>query len=213
MTLPIIILGAGGHARVLLDALRCAGLAIDGCVGPQAPTRMLEGVRFLGAESVVFERPRETLLLVNGVGSVGDPALRRGVFERFRARGYRFHTTVHPSALVGGDVMLDEGVQIMAGAIVQTGCRIGANVIINTGAQVDHDCAIGAHAHVAPGAVLSADVELGDSVHVGTAACVIQGIRVGAGAIIGAGAAVTRDVQTSAVVGGVPARALTRRSE
>lgn len=205
---PVVILGAGGHARVLLAALASTGVVVRGCVAPVAPTGSwpVERVPYLGDDPVVWEIDPNEVLLVNGIGSTGDLGPRRRVFEAARKRGFRFINIVHKMTYVCTEARLDEGAQIMAGAVVQTGVTVGTNSIVNSGAVVDHDCSIGAHCHVASGACLSGGVRLGDQVHVGTGASIIQNVSVGDGAVVGAGAVVIRDVPAGAVVVGVPAR-------
>jgi sugar O-acyltransferase (sialic acid O-acetyltransferase NeuD family) len=205
-----IILGAGGHGKVLLDAAQEAGeLRVLGFADndPGKSVRTPPGVPVIGNDQYVIETyPANKVVLINGLGSTGDTVPRRRAFEFFRKRGYRFAIVVHPRATLARGVELDEGAQVMAGAIIQTGSRIGKNAIINTGAIVDHDCVVGDHAHIAPGATLSGAVRIGAGAHVGTGASVIQGVKIGAGAIVGAGAVVVRDIRASAVVVGVPAR-------
>lgn len=204
----VIVLGSGGHAKVLVDALQRSGVLILGLTDPD-PTRhgstVLE-VAVLGGDERVLAHPAASLRLVNGLGSTGNVAARRALFQRFRDAGYRFLEVIHPSAVIARDAVLGEGVQLMAGAVVQAGATVEANAILNTRATIDHDCHIGAHAHVAPGATLSGAVVVEAAAHIGAGATVLQGIRVGAGAIVGAGAVVTRDVPTGATVVGVPAR-------
>lgn len=208
MSLPVLIIGAGGHARVLIEALLRSGTGIVGCVAKGAPDRLPPSAPFLGDDEAVLKQAPSSVELVNGIGSIKRPDLRREIFLRFKQRNYRFATVVHPSATMASDSVLGEGVQVMAGAVLQPGCRIGDNAIINTGALIDHDCQIGAHVHIAPGAVLSGDVTVGDGAHVGTGAIVIQGILIGADAVVGAGAVVLRDVASGTTVAGVPARRL-----
>lgn len=205
---PLIIMGAGGHARVLADALARAGRTVIGCVAPEAPRISLPGIVFLGMDSVISNYSANNVSLVNGIGAVGNVDVRMSVFNRYAQAGYSFETVVHPSAIIGADVQLSEGVQLMAGVILQTGSRIGKNSIINTGARVDHDCDIGAHVHIAPGAVLSGGVKVGERSHVGTGASVRQGIEIGAGAIIGVGAGVVSDIPPGCVAVGVPAKCI-----
>ena len=207
MTAPVIILGSGGHARVLLDVLRQCGVEVLGCTGPgSAPAETPPaGLNYLGSDEAITQAPVK-VRLVNGLGGVGDTAPRRQLFARFKEKGYVFATLVHPSAVVAGDAVLGEGAQVMAGVVLQPGCVLGDNAIVNSGAVIDHDGHIGAHCHVAPGAVLSGAVTLGEGVHVGTGAAVIQGVTIGAGAVVAAGAAVTEDVSAGAKVMGVPAR-------
>lgn len=206
MTLPVIILGAGGHARVLVEALRRQEVAIEGCTAVAAPERLPDGIRFLGGDEAVFARDPGTIRLVNGIGSVRNSERRGAVFEQCRERGFRFASVFHPSAVVAADVALAEGAQLMAGAIVQPGAEVRDNVIVNTGARIDHDCILEAHVHVAPGAVLSGGVHVGRGAHIGTGAVIIQGIRIGENALVAAGAVVVRDVPDHARVKGNPAR-------
>ncbi len=208
MSLPVLIIGAGGHARVLIEALAKSGTAMLGCVAKEAPACGSLLIPFLGDDEALYSHAPSSVVLVNGIGSIARPDLRRDIFLRFKQKGYRFGVVAHPAAILPSEVVLGEGAQVMAGVILQPGCRIGDNVIVNTGAVVDHDCRIGAHAHIAPGAVLSGDVTVGEGAHVGTGARVIQGVEIGAGAVVGAGAAVVRDVPPGAKVAGVPARPL-----
>ena len=208
MSAPVLILGAGGHAKVLIEALLASSAVIAGIVDPDPAmvgTKLL-GVPVLGGDELVREFPQAEILLVNGLGSVGLPLRRRELFERFKEMGYGFATVIHPSAVVASDIELGEGAQLMAGAVVQPGSRIGSNVIVNTRASVDHDCIIGDHVHIAPGVTLSGGVVVGDSCHIGTAATIIQGVRIGSGSVIGAGALVLKDVPHSVTVVGVPAK-------
>ncbi len=208
MSLPVIILGAGGHAKVLIDALLASSAVITGIVDPNpmlAGANIL-GVPVLGGDDVVDGVPPSQVQLVNGLGSVSLPTIRQHLYERFKGLGYNFATVVHPSAVVASDVVLGEGAQVMAGAVIQPGCRIGINSIINTRASVDHDCIIGDHAHISPGVTMSGGVTVGECSHVGTGATVIQGLSIGTGCLIAAGAVVTKDIFDGAKVRGVPAR-------
>lgn len=208
---PLIIMGAGGHARVLVAALRQVGAEILGCIDPVKPANPPEGVAWLGSEAILASYDPSAVLLINGVGSTGASALRRGLFLRGKISGFSFASVIHSRAIVDPGVRAGEGVQVMAGAIVQAGALLGDSVLINSGAVVDHDCHIAAHCHVATGAALSGGVTLEESVHVGTGACVIQGIHVGAGAVIAAGAVVIRNVMPGLVVGGIPAGPLRKK--
>lgn len=199
---PIILIGGGGHARVLIDALRLVGATIIGLCDPALPpsgTGPL-GVPVLGDEEALARHSPESVLLVNAIGSVQSTARRRERFQALSARGYRFATVRHPSVIMGADVELGEGAQLMAGVVVQSGARIGINVLLNTRASVDHDCQIGDHVHIAPGATLSGGVTIGESTHVGAGAVVIQGVRIGKGCLIGAGAVALKDVPDGATL-------------
>jgi len=196
MTKPVIVIGGGGHARVVMDALRLRGVSMLGICDPALPRGSTGpfGVAVLGDDEAVAAYAPSQVDLVNGVGSTQSTQARRQVFETFGKRGYRFAAVVHPSAIVAGDVTLDEGAQIMAGAIIQSGTAVGRDAIVNTGARIDHDCRIGDHVHVAPGATLSGSITIGPGTHIGVAAAVIQGVKIGRDCLIGAGTVVTRDV-------------------
>ncbi|MBM3573314.1 MAG: acetyltransferase, partial [Alphaproteobacteria bacterium] len=186
--LPIIVVGAGGHAKVVFDALLLQGRHVLGFVtqNPMQWGKTFEGLPILGGDERVFQRETGDCELVNAVGSTGSPAARIAVYEKFAARGYNFASVIHPKAFVAHTAEIAPGTQIMACAVLQASVRTGVNCIINTSASVDHDCAIGDHAHVAPGAVLCGGVIVGARAHVGAGATVLQNIRLGPNCCVGA---------------------------
>jgi sugar O-acyltransferase (sialic acid O-acetyltransferase NeuD family) len=207
---PVIVIGGGGHAKVLVSTLLLCRRSILGFADLNPAPAGLLGISCIGDDNAVMTYAPEQVRLVNGVGSTGSSARRKEIYERYRLAGYGFASVIHPSATVAAEVQIEDGVQIMAGAVVQAGSTIGSNVIVNSGAIIDHDCAIGEHAHVAPGAVLSGNVRIGAGAHIGTGACIIQGISIGAGSVVGAGAVVVKDVPPGVTVVGVPAKAIDR---
>lgn len=209
MTRSLIVIGAGGHAKVVIGALLRAGLVPLGALDADPAKRgtSVLGVPVLGGDESLDHYPPDAVELVNGIGSVGVPALRRRVQETLSGRGYRFAAVIDPAAVVGAECHIQAGAQVLARAVVQPGCRLGTGCIVNSGAVVDHDCRIGDFVHIAPGAILSGEVDVADDAHVGTGAAIIQGIRIGSGALVAAGAAVVADVAPGQRVGGVPARA------
>lgn len=198
----IVILGGGGHARVVADTLMLRERSILGAVARKAVpgTNTAWGLPLLGDDDALDALDRRGIALANGVGSIGSTALRADVFRRARELGFAFTQVIHPSAVIAASVELGDGAQIMAGAVVQPGTEIGDNVLINTRASVDHDCRIGAHVHIAPGAVLSGGVKVGEGTHIGTGAVIIQSLSIGKHCLIAAGAVVCRDVPDGAVV-------------
>ena len=209
----IIIIGGGGHARVLIFALKALQREIIGILDPDVKLigQTIAGIPVLGNDDAIRNYAPDSVDLVNGIGSVILPEKRKAIYVKFKNAGYSFASVIHPSAIVVDDVKIGEGVQIMAGAILQSGCLIGDNAIINTGAIVDHDCKIGAHVHIAPGSVISGGVEIGEMVHIGTGATIIQCIKIGDSAVIGAGAVVIDNVPSYNIFVGVPARKIERR--
>jgi sugar O-acyltransferase (sialic acid O-acetyltransferase NeuD family) len=190
---PLVILGGGGHARVVAHTAVAAGFSVLGYLAPEPGERAF--AVYLGADDFLDHGsgPGEIDLVV-GVGSTRPSRLRQQLFERFRAKGYAFAILVHPSAVVSSGVRLGAGSQILAGAVIQTDAAIGDNVIVNTGATIDHDCRIGAHTHIAPGATLCGDVVVGERVHVGAGAVVIQGIALADDVLVRAGTTVTQSI-------------------
>jgi UDP-perosamine 4-acetyltransferase len=205
---PIIVIGAGGHSKVVIEVLKKLSATILGVTeaDPDRHGGDVLGVPILGGDEIILDHDPDAVMLVNGIGSIGDAKVRRDVFERLRKKGYRFSGLVHPSAVVAGDVELGDGAQVMAGAVIQPGCRIGANTIVNTSATVDHDCIIGDHVHIAPGALLGGGVTVGNSAHVGPGSIVVQKLVLGDGCLIAAGATVICSVAAATRVAGVPAK-------
>jgi sugar O-acyltransferase (sialic acid O-acetyltransferase NeuD family) len=206
---PIIILGGGGHAKGLIEILQGYGSEIIGCIvrEPMLEQQEILGAAVLGTDdSIVLNYQSDEIYLVNGIGTVGDSQRRQRIFEDFKKIGYSFIDTIHPSAIISPYASLGEGVQILAGAIIQADSVLGDNSILNTNASIDHDCTIGKHVHVSPGAVLCGNVSVGDGSHIGAGAVVIQGIDIGISSVIGAGSVVIRDVGDSITVYGNPAR-------
>lgn len=200
------LIGGGGHATVVLDCAMQSGLEVHGVFCPDAPIWGSHGPAHQGSDAELERLDPNSVRLLNGVGGTRSTQKRRAIFEHWKKRGFSFATIIHPTAYVADSSVLGEGVQVMAGAVVQPGAQIGANSIVNTRASVDHHCLLGEHVHIAPGAVLSGEVNVGDGVHIGTGAAIIQGVKVGAKALVAAGAVVVADVATGAVVAGVPAK-------
>lgn len=209
---PLILLGAGGHARVLVSILRRAGIVPAGCTALERPgAQWPDDIPYLGSIDALGQRDPRSVRLVNGVGSAGAAKRRRDVFENAAALGFEFAGVRHPAAIIDDTSAVDRTAQVIAGAIIQNGAVIGANALINTGAIVDHDSRVGAHSHVATGARLAGEVIVGEAVHIGAGATIIQRVRIGDGAVIAAGAAVVGDVPAGTTYGGVPARPLRKR--
>ncbi len=209
MDKPVIIIGAGGHAKVLHDSLKLLGIEVLGMLDKcHPPSRQAGELPIIGDDSAISAYSNDAVELVNGLGSVGDTAIRAGIFSKFKNLGYSFRQVIHPNAVIAKDCVLGEGVQVMAGAVVNTGTRIATDSIINTGAVIDHDCVIGNHVHIAPGVTLSGSVYVDEGSHIGTGATIIQGVSIGRNALVGAGAVVLEDVPAGARVVGVPAKAM-----
>ena len=203
-TLPVLIVGAGGHAKVLLELLRACGRPVYGLsdADPAAAEMKLPGETIIGDDAAAMALPVDSVAIAVGVGATRAGDSRKKLYEIFAARGFAMVTVIHPS----NGVEISDGAQIMAGAVIQPDTVIGANVVVNTGATVDHDCRIGDHAFIAPGVTLCGGVLVGAGAHVGAGATVLEYRSVGDNATVGGGALVDADVPAGKTVCGVPAR-------
>ena len=209
-----VLLGGGSHARVILDAILCAGWERPYAVLDENQSLHetdLYGVPVVGGDRELPRLIEEGVTsFVVGVGSTGNAAIREKIYKSALTYGLNPLTVIHPSAAVSARATIGAGALILANAVVNPGARLGENVVVNSGAVVEHDCRLDAHVHIAPGATLAGDVKIGVAAHIGVGATVIQQLSVGARTIVGAGSVVLNNVPDDVVVIGVPARVLRR---
>ena len=213
MTLPVIVVGAGGHAGVVAEALLEAGAKVLGFTDPDASLHgtLRLGLPVLGSDDVLTRYRAENVRLANGLGFVsltGGPALRARLQQQLEAQGWIFVGVVHPRAIVSRHATLGAGCQVLAGAIVQPGACIGAGTIINTAAIVEHDALVGDWCHLAPRATLCGQTRVGAGSLVGAGAVLRQSVSIGEDTLVGAGAVVLRDSPGHETLCGVPSRPL-----
>lgn len=207
MNKPIIIIGAGDHAKVLLDILLEQKEKVIGLIDNNVPigTKIYD-IPIIGDDDSICRYAPQEIMLVNGIGSIKSLDLRIKVFNSYREKGYSFASVIHRSAIVSKRAILEDGVQILPGVIVNTEAHIGANSIINTKTSVDHGCIIGKHVHIAPGCTLSGCVTIGDGTHIGTGSSIIQGIKIGKNVLVGAGSVVINNFEDGVKICGIPAK-------
>jgi UDP-perosamine 4-acetyltransferase len=201
----VYVVGAGGHAKVVVSTLQAAGYSVKAIFDDDSRKW---GVRL---SSIPVEGPTaevERLERARVVLAIGDNATRRALSKRLQ--GADWVTAVHPDAFVHPSVRLGPGAVVFAGAVIQPDTVVGAHGIINTGATIDHDCVIGSCAHVAPGTHLGGDVRLGEGVFLGIGSSVIPGVEIDRWAVVGAGGVVVNDLPAGVVATGVPAKPLER---
>ncbi len=204
----LVLVGGGGHARVLVELINMAGIfEVEAVLDPGlAPGTLVSGARVAGGDGLLpwlFSRGVRNACVA--VGSVKDNARRASIYRMLKEAGFSLPGLAHPKAIVSESAALGEGAQVMAAAVVQAGSSIGANSIVNTSATVEHDCRIGANVHISPGSVVCGGCEIADGAFVGAGATVIQGVRIGESAVVAAGAVAVGDVPPGILVKGVPA--------
>ena len=199
----IYLIGSGGHAKVVLDALLAAGTAAETIrIGDGSAGR--DGALLLGL-AVVTPEFDAGLAGARFHIAIGSGAARRRLHEAACAAGGTPLTIRHPGATIAASASVGEGAFVAAASVIGPDARIGPATIVNHGAVVDHDCRVGAFSHIAPNATLGGGVSIGDEVLVGSGATILPGMSVGAGSVIGAGAVVRTNVGAGEQWTGVPA--------
>jgi UDP-perosamine 4-acetyltransferase len=212
--MDVIIIGAGGHGRVVLDILRAAGGVkpigfID--ADPQLAGTSIGGLSVLGQANLL---PKLKSQKVKGaIVAVGDNRARRSYAKKLLEQGFELVNAIHPSSVVSQTARLGRNVVVAANAVIGTDSIIADDVIINTSAVVDHECEIGQAVHVCPAAALAGRVRVGEEAFIGLGCRIIQCLSIGSQAVVGAGAVVIADVPDGATVVGVPARVIKVRTE
>jgi sugar O-acyltransferase (sialic acid O-acetyltransferase NeuD family) len=210
----LVIIGGGGHAVVVADMARACKMPIYGIIDPLEfeTKKRLPEERFLStSDDYVLGLDPKRVCLALGVGAPPKSRVREKIYRRFSEVGFEFPVIVHPMAFIAHRVNIEAAAQVMAGANVQPGTRIGVGGVINTGACVDHECRIERFAHIAPRATLCGCVSVGEHSFVGAGSTILENVTVGYSAVVGAGAVVTRPVEENECVAGVPAVTLRSR--
>ncbi|MBI4773107.1 MAG: acetyltransferase [Deltaproteobacteria bacterium] len=200
MDKSVIVVGAGGHAKVVISTLREAGYTVPAAYDDDEAKwgKDVLGVPILGPIRCLETATNN----LRAVIAVGENLLRKTISKRLFLN---WVSVIHPKAYVHESANLGAGTVVFAGAVIQPEADIGEHVIVNTGATIDHDCRIGSYAHLGPGAHLSGGVEIGEGVLLGISSAVLPGMRVGQWSVVGGGGVVIRNVPSNVKVAGVPA--------
>lgn len=198
----IVLLGAGGHASVLLDILYRKHIQVSLIVASDvpAPRTIFNNISVISDDDFIHHYQPTDVSLVNGIGMLPHSTARMRIYNHYTALGYTFQSVISPQAIISPFAKLSAGVQILPGAIVQAGSSIDENSIINSRAVIEHDDNIGQHNHIAPAAVLCGGVNTQENVYIGAGAVVIQNIKVGANSIIGAGAVIKKNIAPQSTI-------------
>ncbi|MCL2773483.1 MAG: acetyltransferase [Oscillospiraceae bacterium] len=200
MSHNVIIIGAGGHAKVIADIVLKNNDTLMGFLDDNKPkNEIILGYPVLGKlDDIVFFDDKAVFII-----GIGNNAVRKSLSEKYNVT---WHTAIHPSASIGIDVTIGDGTVIMANAVINPSAKIGRHCIINTGAIVEHDNVISDYVHISPNASLGGTVKVGECTHIGIGASVKNNITITNDCVIGAAAVVVKDVVSKGVYVGVPAR-------
>lgn len=205
----VIVMGAGGHAKVCIELLRASGSNVAFAIGGDDSPETCVGVKVLKGDHHLAQLAAEGYS--KAFIAIGSNALRSKLADFAIQQGFSLVNAISPMANISPSVTLGVGIAVMAGATINADSRIDDLAIINTGATVDHDCRVGRAAHVAPQCGVAGSVHIGERSFLGIGTKVIPNIEIGAEAIVGAGSVVIRPVQAGSKVLGTPARLVSPR--
>ncbi|MGH2665067.1 acetyltransferase [Flavobacterium sp.] len=195
----MVLYGASGHCKVIIDILECNNQSIETIIDDAPKSSVILKRPVLNSKQFDFSSVQNMIL------SIGNNKVRKRLAAELK---FNFAKAIHPKAIVSNHANLGEGTVVMAGAIVNPDAQIGKHCIINTGAVVEHDCLISDYAHISPKASLAGGVIVGEGTQVGIGASVIQGVKIGKWTVIGAGAVIINDIPDHVTVVGNPGRIL-----
>lgn len=200
----VVIIGGGGHAKVVIESLRACGETVAAIVDADPTPRQVLGVPVVGDDLALPGLRLQGLsrLFV----AIGDNRLRQKLGRKAREQGFSLVNAIHPSAVVSPSARLGAGIAVMAGVAINAETRVDDLAILNTGAVVDHDCRLAEACHLGPASALAGGVTVGERAFLGVGARAIPGVLIGADTIVGAGGVVVRDLPDAVLAIGVPAK-------
>lgn len=204
----IIVIGSGGHAKVVIDILHEMNSAeIHGIISPSLPSGTnFFGYKILGDDEILKKLSCSEYLIAMGIGGFRDNNLRTNLYLKIKNEGFSFINPIHPKAIISRSSIIGESVTIFPGAIINTEVNIGNNSIIATGASIDHETTIGDNVLISAGVTIGAYVNIKDNALLALGSKVVSGIIVGEKSLVAAGAVVVNNVDDNEIVLGIPAK-------
>ena len=207
MSKQVVIIGAGGHAKVIADIIVKSGDRVYGFLDDnlEIGTTIANNEQFkiIGKIEKINKLKENTN--VEFVIAIGDNTVRKNIAENYNVK---YYTAIHPSSIIALDVSIEEGTVVMANTVINTSAKIGRHCIVNTGAIIEHDNIIENYVHVSPNATLCGTVKIGECTHIGANATVKNNIEICNKCIIGAGALVVKNINESGAYVGVPVKGI-----
>ncbi|GHV80065.1 hexapeptide transferase [Spirochaetia bacterium] len=212
----LLLVGAGGHCRSVIDSINYVQYSDIGIVDlPEMVGKNIFSIPIVGTDEDIeslFEKGYHQAIIT--LGSVGNPDKRIKLYHKLKLIGFQFPKIIDSTAIVSQiSVEMADGVFVGKGVIINTGVKLGTCAIINSGAIIDHDCEIGQFVHIGPGVRMSGGIHIQDNVHVGIGSSMIQSISVGRDSIIGAGSVVVSDIEEGVIAFGIPCRVYHKGNE
>lgn len=205
----VVIIGAGGHAKVIADIIKKSGDKVVGFLDDNIPeeTKIIDNCKILGKtrDCKFLQQDDKSLYFII---AIGNNYIRKNIYERYTLN---YYTAIHPSSVIGMEVTIGEGTVIMANTSINPNTKIGKCCIVNTGAILEHDNEIGDYVHVSPNATLCGTVNVGDFTHIGAGATIKNNINITEDCVIGAGAVVVKNIEEEGIYVGVPAERMEKK--
>ena len=197
--MKLIIVGAGGHASVVIDAARMAGVTEFAVIDEHTAAAQVGRAPIFRSVDQVEDATHFTI-------AIGDNFIRAAEYQRYLEMGLAPYSVIHPAATVSDEALVADGVFVGANAVINPGAVVRTNCIVNTAAIVEHDCSLGKHSFIGPGAALCGGCTVGEYALIGANAAMVPLTTVGDRTVVGAGASVTKNFGDDLLVVGVPAR-------
>ena len=205
----IVILGAGGHCKVIIDIIKSTNKYEIAGITDKSIKGSVLNIPIIGDDNVLPKLYKEGVeYAFIGLGALNNMNIRNLLFSRLKEIGFTLPVLIHKTVVVSPYSHMGDGTCVMAGAIINPGSYIGENCIINTGSVIEHDCKVGNNTHISPNAAVAGGVTIGSNAHIGIGSSIIQGITIGNNVSIGAGAVVISNIEDNSLAVGVPAKVI-----
>lgn len=199
---PLIVIGGGGHASVLLDILLSDGKNVIAYISPEpaANKKLFKGLIHFSHDSDIEKYAPNEVLLINGIGHMPKSNQRLTIYKALSDKGYKFTSVIAKSAIISEYALIAEDAQVLTRAIIHAGASIGNNTIINTSVIVEHDSEIKEHVHLAPNVTICGNSVINSQSFIGASATVIQGIEIGQYCVVGAGVTLLQNMASNSFI-------------